>query len=177
MNCKCKCECCKINILPLIIVIAILIITIVIVIITGIPTEQKSILSTIAVPGDNTAVGPTVIKFSKNEIEIGPAMTHTAGSENININESGIYQISYQVYGERSSLGTLNFNCILLVNGQPLDDTQNETPILKDTFTNRMTNSSTVILRLNAGDTLSIGIFTIEEITYPRARMDIEKID
>lgn len=175
MNCKCKYECCKINILPLIIILAIFVIFIVIV--TNIETEQKSILSTIAVPGDNTAVGPTVIKFSKNEIEIGPAMTHTAGSENININESGIYQISYQVYGERSSLGTLNFNCILLVNGQPLDDTQNETPILKDTFTNRMTNSSTVILRLNAGDTLSIGIFTIEEITYPRARMDIEKID
>lgn len=175
MNCKCKYECCKINILPLILAIAILIITIVIV--SNIPTEQKSILSTIAVPGDNTAIGATVIKFSKNEIEIGPAMTHTVGSENININESGIYQISYQVYGERKTSGTLNFNCILLVNGQPIDDTQNETPILKDNFINRMTNSSTVILKLNAGDTLSLGIFTIEEITYPRARMDIEKID
>lgn len=171
---NCKYECCKINILPLIIISAIFVIFIVI--ITNIPTEQKSILSTIAVPGDNTAIGPTVIKFSKNEIEIGPAMSHTVGSENININESGIYQISYQVDGERQTPGTFNFNCILLVNGNPIDDTENETPILKDDFSNRMTNSSTVILKLNAGDTLSIGIFTIEEITYPKARMDIEKI-
>lgn len=169
-----KCKCTIDSILPLFLAILILIITIVIV--NNNNKEQKSILSTIAVPGDNTEIGPTVIKFSKNEIEIGSAMTHTASSDTININESGIYQISYQVDGERQTPGTFNFNCILLVNGNPIDDTENETPILKDTFSNRMTNSSTVILKLNAGDTLSLGIFTIEEITYPKARMDIEKI-
>ncbi len=170
MNCKC----CIRKILSLILFILILLL--IIVVINNNLEKQKSIISVIAVPGDNTAVGATIIKYGKNEIEIGSAMSHTAGSENININESGIYQISYQVFGERESVGTFNFNCILLVNGQPLDDTQNETPILKDNFINRMTNSSTVILKLNGGDTLSLGIFTIEDITYPRARMDIEKI-
>ena len=169
-----KCKCAIGNILPLLLAILILIITIVIV--NNNPSEKKSILSTIAVPGDNDVLGPTVIKFSKNEIEVGSALTHTLGSENIDINESGIYQISYQVEGQRQTTGTFNFNCLLLVNGIPLDDTENETPILKDDFSNRMTNSSTVILKLNAGDTLSLGIFTIEDITYPRARMDIEKI-
>ena len=174
MNCKCKYECCKINILPLIIILAIFVIFIVIV--TNIETEQKSILSTIAVPGDNTAVGPTVIKFSKNEIEIGTAMTHTVGSDTININESGIYQISYQIFGERQTFGTYNFNAVILVNGVVLDDTQNETPILKDNVINRMTKTSTVILRLNAGDTLQLGTITVEDIIFDRARIDIEKI-
>ena len=57
-----------------------------------------------------------------------------------------------------------------------LDDTQNETPILKDNVINRMTKTSTVILRLNAGDTLQLGTITVEDIIFDRARIDIEKI-
>ena len=169
---KIKCNIC--NILPVILAILILIITIIIT--NNNPQEQKSILSLIAVPGDNTTVGTTIIKFSKNEIEIGTAMTHTVGSDTININESGIYQISYQIFGERQTFGTYNFNAVILVNGVVLDDTQNETPILKDNVINRMTKTSTVILRLNAGDTLQLGTITVEDIIFDRARIDIEKI-
>ena len=39
-----------------------------------------------------------------------------------------------------------------------------------------MTLSGTVFLRLNAGDILKLQAVTIEDINYPRARMDIEKI-
>ena len=169
---KIKCNIC--NILPVILAILILIITIIIT--NNNPQQQKSILSLIAVPGDNTTVGTTIIKFSKNEIEIGTAMTHTVGSDTININESGIYQISYQIFGERQTFGTYNFNAVILVNGVVLDDTQNETPILKDNVINRMTKTSTVILRLNAGDTLQLGTITVEDIIFDRARIDIEKI-
>ena len=42
---------------------------------------------------------------------------------------------------------------------------------------NRLTLTSTVILRLNAGDTLKLAGVSIEDITYEKARMDIEKID
>ena len=103
-------------------------------------------------------------------------MTHTVGSDVININETGIYQISYQIYGERQTFGTYNFNALLLVNNNVLEDTQNETPILKDNVINRMTNTSTVILKLNSGDLLQLGSVTSEDIIYPRARIDIEKI-
>ena len=39
-----------------------------------------------------------------------------------------------------------------------------------------MTLTSTVILRLEAGDILNLGAVSIEDVTYPRARIDIEKI-
>ncbi len=171
MKHKCNIE----HILPLILSILILIITIIF--ICNNPMNSKSILTVVAVPGDNTTIGTTSIKFSRNDIEIGTAMTHILGSDLININEHGVYQISYQIYGERQTFGTYNFNAVLLVNGTVLEDTQNETPILKDNVINRMTNKSTVILTLNEGDTLQLGAITVEDIIYPRARIDIEKID
>lgn len=169
---KCKC-----NIKNILITIFLLLILIIItIIVTNTPQQEKSILSLVAVPGDNTVEGTTIIKFSKNEIEIGTAMTHTVGSDVININETGIYQISYQIYGERQTFGTYNFNALLLVNNNVLEDTQNETPILRDNVINRMTNTSTVILRLNLGDILQLGAISVEDIVYSRARIDIEKI-
>ena len=41
---------------------------------------------------------------------------------------------------------------------------------------NRITLTSTVILKLNAGDVLQLGGLSQENITYPTARIDIEKI-
>lgn len=138
--------------------------------------EQKNILTTTASTGDNPEVGTTTIKFSKNDIVLGNALSHVDRSDEININETGVYQISYQLYGTLESSGTFNINCLLLVNNTALETTFNEGPVLKQNVNNRMTLSGTVILKLNAGDILKLQAVTIEDITYPRARIDIEKI-
>ena len=69
-----------------------------------------------------------------------------------------------------------NINCVLLINNIALENTFNEGPILRQNIENRMTLSGTVILKLNAGDKLKLQAATIEDITYSRARIDIEKI-
>ena len=61
--------------------------------------QEKDILSTIAEEGDNSQIGDAIISFSRNDIQIGNAITHEPGSNSIIINETGIYQISYQLYG------------------------------------------------------------------------------
>ena len=138
--------------------------------------SKSNILSIIAINGDNSEIGTTSIRFSKNEIEEGNALSHVQGSDEILINENGIYQISYQLYGLSKSLNTFNFNAVLLVNNIAIENTFNESPILRQNTENRMTLSGTVFLRLNAGDILKLQAVTIEDINYPRARMDIEKI-
>ncbi len=138
--------------------------------------QQKSILTATAQNEDNTQVGTAIIRFSQNQIVEGNALSHEEGSDTIFINETGIYQISYQLYGERQTIGTFNFNAVLLVNDVVLENTLNETPILRDNVVNRMTLTSTVILQLNAGDRLQLGALSIEDIIYTRARIDIEKI-
>ena len=127
--------------------------------------------------GDNTTSGTTTIKFSQNNIIEGTAITHTEGSDEININESGIYQVSYQLFGVQDVTGTFNFNAILSVNNQGLQDTFNESPVIRNSTSNRMTLTSTVILRLQAGDILKLNGVSIEDIMYDNARIDIEKID
>lgn len=108
---------------------------------------------------------------------MGNAISHDPGSENILINENGIYQISYQLYGVGQTSGTFNFNAVLIVNNVALEDTLNEGPVLNENIVNnRMTLTSTVILRLNAGDILNLGGASLEDIIYQRARIDIEKI-
>lgn len=126
--------------------------------------------------GDNTTSGTTTIKFSQNNIIEGTAITHTEGSDEININESGIYQVSYQLFGVQDVTGTFNFNAILSVNNQGLQDTFNESPVIRNSTSNRMTLTSTVILRLQAGDILKLNGVSIEDIVYENARIDIEKI-
>ena len=42
---------------------------------------------------------------------------------------------------------------------------------------NRYTLTSTVILRLNSGNILQLGALSFENVLYPNARIDIEKID
>lgn len=121
--------------------------------------------------------GTTTIKFSINEIIVGDVLSHTQGSDTIQINESGIYQISYQLFGLKNGSGSFNFNCVLLVNDLAVNDTFNEGPVLEDLVNNRQTLSSTVILKLNSGDTLKLLGTSIEDILYQRARLDIEKID
>lgn len=138
--------------------------------------EQKNILTTIAVPGDNTEIGNARIKFSQNDVLEGNAISHQEGSQDIIINENGIYQISYQLFGTQDEITTFNFNAILIVNNQAINSTFNESPVLRENVSNRMTLTSTVILRLNAGDVLNLGGVSIEDITYPNARIDIEKI-
>ena len=127
--------------------------------------------------GDNTAVGNAIINFSENQIEEGTALSHTPGSNEIMVNEDGIYQISYQLDGLDQTVGRFNFNAILLVNNVPLDDTLNQGPVLDEKIVNnRYTLSATVILRLSAGDILQLGGLSLEDVTYPAARIDIEKI-
>ena len=126
--------------------------------------------------GDNTQLGTTTIKFSQNEIVEGTALSHVDGSEDININETGIYQISYQLFGVQDVTGTFNFNAVLLVNNTPLNNTFNQSPVIRNSTSNRMTLTSTVILRLNTGDTLELQGVSIEDIRYDNARIDIEKI-
>ncbi len=126
--------------------------------------------------GDNTQLGTTSIKFSQNSIVEGNALSHTEGSDEIQVNETGIYQVSYQLYGVQDVTGTFNFNAILSVNNQPLQDTFNESPVIRNSTSNRMTLTSTVILQLQAGDILKLNGVSIEDISYNNARIDIEKI-
>ena len=163
------------------ILIATLILTFVIVpviVIVNFQNVDKSpnILVSIARPGDNVTLGTTTIKFSQNEIIEGTAISHEEGSDEININETGIYQISYQLFGVQVVTGTFNFNAVLLVNNQPLNDTFNQSPVIRNSTSNRMTLTSTVILRLQAGDILKLEGVSIEDIRYDNARIDIEKI-
>lgn len=158
------------------VILAVLIITFII--ITSGNTEERStnVLVAIAQNGDNTTLGTTTIKFSKNEILVRSALSHEEGSSEIKINESGIYQISYQLYGVQNVTGTFNFNAILLVNDDSITDTFNQSPVIRNSTSNRMTLTSTVILKLQAGDILQLQGVSIEDIEYQNARIDIEKI-
>lgn len=167
------------NIFKIAITALILILIIIVVILIVNNNGNKStpnILVAIARPGDNTTLGTTPIKFSINEIVEGTALSHDEGSDAININESGIYQISYQLYGVQQISGTFNFNAVLLVNDTALNDTFNQSPVIRNSTSNRMTLTSTVILRLQAGDVLKLQGVSIEDILYENARIDIEKI-
>ena len=176
MSCECKPN--KISkVLWGMIIVLILVLIILIPINNSNNQQEKSILTAVAVDGDNPEVGVTSIKFSRNNIVVGNAISHEPGSDEIKINEDGIYQISYQLYGQRETIGTFNFAAVLLVNDVALTDTFNESPILRDNVVNRMTLTSTVILRLNNGDILKLQGVSIEDITYTTARIDIEKID
>ena len=127
--------------------------------------------------GDNTGTGDVIINFSENQIVEGNAISHDLGSSEIKINEDGIYQISYQLDGNTKTSGRFNFNAILVVNGIPQFDTLNEGPVIvEDIINNRYTLTSTVILRLTSGDILQLEGLSQENITYPNARIDIEKI-
>lgn len=171
MCCECK------NIFKVIIPIAILLIIIfIIAVICQNNTKAPNILVAIAMNGDNTTLGTTTIKFSQNEIVEGTAISHQVGSDEININETGVYQISYQLFGVQDVTGTFNFNAVLLVNNEALTDTFNQSPVIRNSTSNRMTLTSTVILRLQAGDVLQLSGVSIEDIRYDNARIDIEKI-
>ena len=127
--------------------------------------------------GDNSEVGNVVINFSENQIVEGNAISHDLGSSEIKINEDGIYQISYQLDGNTKTSGRFNFNAILVINNIPQFDTLNEgAVIVEDIINNRYTLTSTVILRLTSGDILQLEGLSQENITYPNARIDIEKI-
>ncbi len=178
--CCCHDVCRTIKVLStinVIIFISILILLIVVFINNG-NMNNKDILVTVARSGDNTQVGDAIINFGENQIVEGTALSHEAGTSQIQINENGIYQISYQLEGIDQGASTrFNFNAILLVNNVPLTDTLNEGAVLsEDIVNNRYTLTSTVILRLNAGDVLQLGALSFENVTYPNARMDIEKI-
>ena len=54
--------------------------TIVLIVILSNQNQQKDILTAIAVEGDNTQQGFTTIKFSKNDIVVGDALSHEEGS-------------------------------------------------------------------------------------------------
>ena len=176
MNCNKYniCEMIKnISLLALIIII----IALVIFIIISNPADNKSILVSIATSGDNTGEGNIIVNFGTNEITEGNALSHTNGSNEILINENGIYQISYQLTGVNQGNERFNFNSVILVNGIPLNSTLNEGVVLsEDIINNRYTLTSTVILKLNANDILQLGGLSLEDITYPNARIDIEKI-
>ena len=107
------------------------------------------------------------------------SLSHEEGQSQININKDGIYQISYQLEGVDNGTSTnFNFNSILIVNNNPLNDTLNEGAVLNEEIVNnRYTLTSTVILKLNEGDILQLGALSLENITYPSARIDIEKIN
>lgn len=160
----------------LIITISILIFILVSIILIN-ESKEKDILTSIAVEGDNTQLGTTSIKFSKNDVVVGNALTHAEDSDTISINETGIYQISYQLFGIKEGGDSFNFNSVLLVNDMAVESTFNDGPVLKDIINNRITLTSTVILRLNADDTLKLSAISIEDIEYKKARIDIEKID
>ena len=66
---------------------------------------------------------------------------------------------------------------MLTVNGNPIGSTFNDGPVIEDLVNNRITLTSTVILRLNEGDVLRLVGASIEDIRYEKARIDIEKID
>ncbi len=172
--------CCECNNILKAILISIAIIFVIILVIVIINNqsdrEMPNILVAIARNGDNTTLGTTTIRFSQNQIIEGTALSHQEGSDEININETGIYQISYQLFGVQDVTGTFNFNAILSVNNQALEDTFNESPVIRNSTSNRMTLTSTVILRLEAGDILKLNGVSIEDIRYDNARIDIEKI-
>ncbi len=127
--------------------------------------------------GDNTGTGDVIINFSENQIVEGNAISHDPGSSEIKINEDGIYQVSYQLDGNTTTSGRFNFNAILVINNIPQFDTLNEgAVIVEDIINNRYTLTSTVILRLTSGDILQLEGLSQENITYPNARIDIEKI-
>lgn len=160
--------------------IGIIVVVAILIIIFGMVNNQdepKDILSTIYQNPDTTQIGSTIISFDSNEIQIGDAITHVEGNSVININEDGVYQISYQLYGTRSTVGIFNFSAVILINNQALEITLNEGPILLDQVENRMTLTGIVFLELQEGDTLQLGAVSVENIRYPRARLDIEKID
>ena len=83
----------------------------------------------------------------------------------------------YQLFGIKEGAGSFNFNAALLVNDVLVESTFNDGPVLEDLVNNRFTITSTVILRLDAGNTLILAGISIEDITYEKARIDIEKID
>lgn len=176
MNCSCEIKG-IIKCIAIFISIIMIISLIVVIIIINNENQQKDILTAIAVDGDNTQLGTTTIKFSQNDIIVGTALTHQEGSDTILVNETGIYQISYQLFGIKEGAGSFNFNAVLLVNDSTIDSTFNDGPVLEDLVNNRITLTSTVILRLNAGDTLKLVGVSIEDIEYEKARIDIEKID
>ena len=174
MDCRCKkIIICKI--LIIIMVILLIVVPFLIIICCQNNFKQPDILTSIAVNGDNTQLGTTFIKFSKNEIEEGNTIIHEPGSYSFIVNQNGIYQISYQLYGLKNVVGTFNFNAVLVVNNIALENTFNESPIIRNSV-NRMTLTATVILRLNEGDILQLSGVSIEDILYQRARIDIEKI-
>lgn len=171
--------CCEYNNVIISVCIAlvlILIIALVLVLVINNDEKMPNILVAIARPGDNTTLGTTSINFSENNIIEGTALSHVEGSDAININESGIYQVSYQLFGVQDVTGTFNFNAVLLVNDVALNDTFNQSPVIRNSTGNRMTLTSTVILRLQAGDVLKLEGVSIEDIRYDNARIDIEKI-
>lgn len=178
----CYCNICKtvkiLSIISLILFISFFLLFIIVVIINNSVISNKNILVTVATSGDNTQVGNAIINFGENQILEGNALSHEPGTSQININQDGIYQISYQLDGIAQGKSTqFNFNAILLVNNVPLTDTLNEGAVLdEDIINNRYTLTSTVILRLNAGDILQLGALSLENVTYPNARIDIEKI-
>lgn len=176
MNCSCEIKG-IIKCIAIFISIIMIISLIVVIIIINNENQQKDILTAIAVDGDNTQLGTTTIKFSQNDIIVGTALTHQEGSDTILVNETGIYQISYQLFGIKEGADSFNFNAVLLVNDSTIDSTFNDGPVLEDLVNNRITLTSTVILRLNAGDTLKLAGVSIEDIEYEKARIDIEKID
>ena len=140
-------------------------------------SANKDILVAIATSEDNTGEGNVIINFGINEITEGTAISHTPASNEILINEDGIYQISYSLTGVDQGSGRFNFNSILLVNNVPINSTLNEGPVLsEDIVNNRYTLTATVILRLNSGDILQLGGLSLEDVVYPNARIDIEKI-
>lgn len=157
-------------------IILLIALTIVILVMVNTSNEPKDILTAIAVEGDNTTLGTTTIKFSQNDIVIGNALAHQEGSDTISVQETGIYQISYQLFGIKQGAGSFNFNAALFVNDAVVESTFNDGPVLEDLVNNRITLTSTVILRLNAGDTLKLAGISIEDIVYEKARIDIEKI-
>ena len=173
------CECDIKNIIKaLIVLLLVVLITVLIIIVINCQNNQNqpNILVAVAEPGDNTTLGTTPIRFSKNNIVEGTAISHTEGSDEININETGIYQVSYQLFSVQDVTGTFNFNAIISVNNQPLNDTFNESPVIRNSTSNRMTLTSTVILRLQARDVLRLNGVSIEDILYDNARIDIETI-
>ena len=153
-----------------------LIIALVIISINYCNKKTSNILVAIAKNGDNTTLGTTTIKFSQNELVEGTAISHQSDSDEININETGIYQVSYQLFGVQTISGTFNFNAVLLVNDQALEDTFNQSPVIRNSSSNRMTLTGTIILELEAGDILKLSGVSIEDISYDNARIDIEKI-
>ena len=172
--------CCKIDIYKIIVifVIILLICVLTIIYVNCSNMSSKNIITAIAEIGDNTNVGNVIIKYGKNNINVGDAISHQEGDSEFKINESGIYQISYQLYGiNNSSDNTFNFNAVILLNGSAINSTLNSSPALKDNVNNRMTLTSTVILSFNAGDIIQLGGLSLENIVYQDSRFDILKIN